>query len=806
MSTGETSGPAPAPFKTTARLSSRLMASSGFGPLVLLGLTLVVFGDVLLAPRDTVLSQFGRDLSSHFVYARDFGFSQLRAGNLALWNPHIFCGTPALGTFQSALLYPLNWLYLFLPLDKAINADLALHVFLTGLWMYLWTRRRGLHPLARLVAACLLMFGGPVFMKVFAGHLSPLAAMSWAPLLFLAIDGVFERPSPRWCLLGILCIALQILAGHPQTVYYTGVAAALYVALRLVKAPHRGPIVLALLTIYLGGAAIAAVQLMTGLAASSETTRAGGVPYNFAASFSFPAENLLTLVAPGFFGGDTHVAYWGRWYLWEMSLFVGVGGCVLAGYGAMRGKDGGGRTAAVLVVLLVWLALGVHTPLFKLLYFWMPGFNNFRGTSKFLFQASLFLALLAGMGFDTLLKNALTPVAHPPRRLVIVLLTAGVLIGLASFWIRGSATAGASGHWGHLMAMVEATQEPFLAPEKYIDSAFIRDAGNRAASSLLLCGGLCVLLSSLLFLSRFSNKAVYGVALLAIVEVVAFARLNRETFSLAATREPAVQSFLAEHPGDYRILKTPLANSAMSTGAQDIWGYDPILLGRYAEFIAWTQGQKADEATMYVDFSRLHPLYHMLRCRYVVMGEGAALRIGELQNAPPPLPHLLLVRDWAVIKERNAIFAALSTPGFDTSRKVILETEPDLQPTQGKAAGTARVVDASTDHLTIEADLPQPALLVVTDSYSSGWRCLPLAGSVQRQYQVLPANYVLRAIPLMAGRHRLRLEYAPAAFLIGRGISLVALTLYVVALGWYGWTWRRGCYRPKSDEPMGEEL
>ena len=80
--------------------------------LILFGLTLLMFVDVLFSPRGVILSQLGTDLSSQFVYWREFGFSQLGQGNLALWNPHIFSGMPYFGGFQSALLYPLNWLFL----------------------------------------------------------------------------------------------------------------------------------------------------------------------------------------------------------------------------------------------------------------------------------------------------------------------------------------------------------------------------------------------------------------------------------------------------------------------------------------------------------------------------------------------------------------------------------------------------------------------------------------------------------------------------------------------------------------------
>ena len=45
--------------------------------------------------------------------------------------------------------------------------------------------------------------------------------------------------------------------------------------------------------------------------------------------FSLPPENFLTLFAPGFFGGLGTPVYWGRCYLWEMSLFFGAVGPLL---------------------------------------------------------------------------------------------------------------------------------------------------------------------------------------------------------------------------------------------------------------------------------------------------------------------------------------------------------------------------------------------------------------------------------------------------------------------------------------------
>ena len=111
---------------------------------ILLAFTLAAFADVLFAGGDKIVSAAHCDLCLQYAPWRDFAFSQLRHGNFALWNPHIYSGAPFFGGAQTGLLYPLNYPYLFLPLARAINVGVALHVFLGGLCMYLWASRRGL--------------------------------------------------------------------------------------------------------------------------------------------------------------------------------------------------------------------------------------------------------------------------------------------------------------------------------------------------------------------------------------------------------------------------------------------------------------------------------------------------------------------------------------------------------------------------------------------------------------------------------------------------------------------------------------
>ncbi|MCE5268952.1 MAG: YfhO family protein, partial [Planctomycetaceae bacterium] len=62
-----------------------------------------------------------------------------------------------------------------------------------------------------------------------------------------------------------------------------------------------------------------------------------------------------------------------------------------------------------------------------------------------------------------------------------------------------------------------------------------------------------------------------------------------------------------------------------------------------------------------------------------------------------------------------------------------------------------------------------------------GWTAKPADGKQLQQYPVMRADYVLRAIPLKAGDHRIRLEYTPVSFTVGKWISLVAWLAFAVA-------------------------
>ena len=741
-------------------------------------LVLCMFGDALFTSRALVLSDGQNDLASQFVYWRAFAAHQLRHGHMPLWNPHVFCGTPFLGWTQAGVLYPPNWLDVVLPLPLSINLGIALHVFLAGLFTYLWGLRRGLHPVAAVTAGALFMFSGAYFLHVYAGHLSLLCAIAWMPLVLTSVDGWTQTRTRGWILLGTAAVAMQIFAGDLQACFYTAVAAGLLLAFDLIGTRKRFKALLGFLAMYIVAAALGAVQLLTSFQAASESVRAGGISYRFASMISLAPENLLTLLSPGFFGNMLTVPYWGQWYLWEMCLFIGISGLSLAAYGAVCGKRETRRSLVPLVVIFLVLALGSNTPLFRLLYHWVPGFNRFRGNAKFIIELSLFMAILAGAGLDCLLQSS-----RSHKWLGLVLAVGGVLVGGAALELRTTAlSTNPKNGWAHTMQNVYATQASDLPAEVYTDPSSVKQAGAFATKCLFVAAAEFLVLSALVFLCGVSRKVAYVLGLTAIVEIFVFARSSRATFDPSSVQSSTLKTFLDQRPGDYRILYQRTPNIAMGLGKEDVWGYAPLVLKRYSEFMAFTQGQSPDDANQYLDFSQFHPLHTMLRLRYAFITTKDGDRI---LTANSIMPHLQLLQEYRVIHGRDAIFQAMASTTFDPQQQVILETEPSPAPTPFAERGTATVVDSFPGRLTVEADLPHPAILLITDAYSNGWRARPLEGSAQRAYDVLPANYTLQAVPLSAGHHHIQLEYLPAAYQKGKWISLVSIVGFLLGTGYF---------------------
>jgi len=433
---------------------------------LLAGFVLLLFYPLLFTNR--VLAS--GDILHYFYPYRAYASESLRAGRIPLWNPYIFAGVPFLANPQAAVLYPLHWPLMWLSPTKQIFWSGALHTWLLGMGGYMLMRRWGLGWLAGTATG--LVLAGSGFFGGLLGHINQMNAAAWLPWMLWTLAHALETlrregpgrgtaPGQAWTgeeapdarpakenpgparrmaspllLFGGL-VALQLLAGHAQTVYINlfgvgcwllwtvghrvargapalpfrpryplalrGLAQGLSTGLRRTGGPLLFPSLVYVLGTLLGGW-LAAAQIVPTLELSRLGLRSGGLSYRDASSFSLRPDRLLWTLLPSYGWRDLSAVFDTPGYT-EYVAYVGALGLILALWSLGRGRDPRNRSpvwwsGVLLAGLGLFLALGRWNPFYYLLYQFVPGFDLFRAPARWMMLYTLGMAILAGLAVD----------------------------------------------------------------------------------------------------------------------------------------------------------------------------------------------------------------------------------------------------------------------------------------------------------------------------------------------------------------------------------------------------------------------
>jgi len=368
----------------------------------------------------TNLILVGVDVFTYFYPYKAYAAEVIRQGRLPLWNPYLFMGVPFLANAQTALFYPLNFPLYWLSVPKMVSYSIVLHVFLAGLFAYLYARRSlRLGRWGAWLAATIFALSGFVGAQV--EHVNQLNCSAWLPLLFLLFD--LARDGSRrlhaiqakrgkqglYVLLAGLVVGLQFTAGHTQSSYITLFALGTYTIFPLLWnnglagfsgqkwRELRGKVgrsLLIYLMIVIIGVALAAVQLLPTLELSQLSVRGGGLSYREAASFSLKPRLLLLSLLPTFGGEEVFSEY---------VAYLGIVALALALVGSLFQRRSSARPFLIFLTALgLFLGLGGYNPFYFVLYKLMPGFNLFRAPARWLYLYTFGGAMLAGLGADFL--------------------------------------------------------------------------------------------------------------------------------------------------------------------------------------------------------------------------------------------------------------------------------------------------------------------------------------------------------------------------------------------------------------------
>jgi hypothetical protein len=739
------------------------------GPAVLFVLLIVVFGDALLASPMPVISEEGRDGHRYFSVSRAFGFGEISDGNLPLWNPHVFAGVPYLSGIQSALLYPVNLIYMLLPLSLAMNVDILFHIWLFGFGIFLWVRDHDVGRAPAVFAGAISMFAAPHFLHVWSGHFTLIAAFAWAPFLFRALDKILDRPSLRETALGIVPITMMILAGFPQAAYCCALIGMVYLVLRVQTfAKQPSAKLIALLALAVVPAILAAAQLGPTAEFARESVRADGVDHADSFAYSIAPHHFIRAFAPGFFGGTTSTQYWGGGYPLESGVFLGRTGIIMMLIALFSIRRQGGVAAAIIVLICGTVALGYSTPLAPLLHACVPGFDSFRAPGRYWIFAAMFGALLAARGLQRLSEDGWD---QRWLRYSSIGIAFAAWIGFAFTWLSVRYAKPESAWTGFVDAARMFGEEVTISKKEALEFA-----SQTAPISVLVTAIFLSVFAGLCWAPLNARWRVLAIVGLGCMEMTMFARSHRQTFDAALLDPPNHEAYDISQSEGSRVISLAANNEAMRSGAYDISGYEPGLLYRFNRFLSHPgpglYTRRPD------DTLKGNGVASLLRCLNVIDKDDQILPTQSV-----PLPRFSVISDFEIIPNEVELLDRLYARTYRARVSVFLGTDPGITPNSDvkPSRNNVRVLDASTDHVNLEVDAPEGGLLLCTDSYSTGWRVTALPDSAQWQYEIIPANYAMRAVPLQPGKHRLRFYYEPRTFRPGLWLSIFAsLVLNVV--------------------------
>lgn len=437
---------------------------------ILTALVALFYRDLLF--RGLILGDY--DAFVYFYPLRQYAADALRQGRFPLWNPDLFLGAPFFANVQTAVLYPLNLLFVWLPTPFAYSASVVLHLLLAGVAIYLFASRSlGVSLLPGLLAAITFVFSG--FMTGQTGHINQLTVAAWMPLLLVTFDEAVRRRSLALGIATGLVGTLQLLAGHTQEWYFSTVSLGLLALWRVASPLPRPPRRFAPVS---GGEAPQETQILSPAQGDTEdlapsdgeasrpaeklrplrddTPRVEKAPPKMVGRLAARLWPLALLAAAGLVEiGTTAVQVLpslelsgesirgGGMPYWEAASFslppttalysvlptypnqlfseyVGYLGVVPLVLAALAVIGWSVRPAAAFMAGLaglgLFMALGKYNPLYPQLFHWVPGLELFRVPARWLLVYTFGVSGLAGLGAQLVLDLGVwVPRVRRPR-------------------------------------------------------------------------------------------------------------------------------------------------------------------------------------------------------------------------------------------------------------------------------------------------------------------------------------------------------------------------------------------------------
>jgi O-antigen/teichoic acid export membrane protein len=414
-------------------------------------------------PHNALLSDL---VLENYVWKR-FIVQSIQDRSLPLWDPYLFAGHPFLANGQHSAFYPFSLLFYVMPLTSAYGWFTVLQFWLAGLFTYIFLRVLRAGRLGGLIGGITYQLSG--FFVVSVVFTMIIAAAIWLPLLLALIEIVIRKQEEKgpvsyspipYIFAGAVVLGIQVLAGHIEITYYTLLVGGFYALCRLIVLRRRQRVWRPalrlgawLLAMALLGLSLGAVQFVPFYEVGSLNFRAGSVTYADVVGWALPVRRAISFLIPDFFGNPSqHTMFdvvtrswlpvglnahgqinplcpyctgWDVKTSVEAGAYVGILPLLLAAMAivgwAADAADGkapsGNRMGSAVWIFALLAALSLlfafGTPLYALLYYGLPFWNQLHSPFRWIYPFTLSIAVLAGLG-ATYLERRVSPTL-PPR-------------------------------------------------------------------------------------------------------------------------------------------------------------------------------------------------------------------------------------------------------------------------------------------------------------------------------------------------------------------------------------------------------
>ena len=735
---------------------------------------------------------------------REFAATTLRTtGHFPLWNPYLFGGMPYIAAMHGDIFYPTFLLRMIMPTDVAMTWGFIIHIFLAGLFTYLFLRDLGYGFFGALAGGLAYMMSGQIASSVSPGHDGKLFVSALFPLALLFLRrGVREGKGGSWGAFALI-VGLTVLSPHPQLLQYmllTSGAYALFLAFSTldgIKLPRD--LAIKRLVFALGavmvGLAIGAVQYLPVREYVKWSPRAGGLgDYQAATSYAWPPEELLNAYLPQFSGMLDN--YWGRNGIHLHSDYVGVIVLILAGAAFIGLRNDPGRKqilfwSIALLISILW-SLGSATPFYHIPYALVPGTKYFRAPATIFFVGTLALALLACAGAERFIRLSV-----PRKYLVGWLIGGGVVALLASV--------------GALTSIAETFADPRLADQVRANQPGVFLGAWRSFAFVLLAFGLWYALGQ----GKISRKAAaWGLVLLTAVDLWTVERtywIFSSPANVIYASDPIIETLKAERQParvlTFQIRPYPprdvfLGGDALMTHRQRlVRGYHGNQIGRYNELIGYPE----------FDRNFLPSVLALTNTRFFLTNSpelpfipNTTLIKGPVLNAAGDTTYLYRTKAdnpyaWvtpvSVKAPDDQVLATVIDQRFDVRRAALFDTSAQItaatnvQSLPEPLALATNVTRYEPGRVQINLSSPAPtgSSLIVSENFYPGW----LATADGKPARLGRADYSLIGVELPQGARSIDLTFTSPAYERGKTITWVAIAIGLLMLGAGAWRDRR---------------